>query len=71
MKENFKIEDVDTALIYFDLNTKAGSNIGISRRDRLDMHYLLSIDVSAQVAIMICELDWVGDYIYNDSPLIT
>jgi len=68
MKENFNMEDVDIALIYSDLNTKAGPKIGISRRDRLDMHYLLNIDVPAEVATMIREVYWVGDYIYIDRP---
>jgi hypothetical protein len=45
MKENFNIEDVETALIFFVLNPKAGPKIGISHRGRLDRHRLLDIDV--------------------------
>jgi hypothetical protein len=45
-KENFDFEEVDNALIYFDLNPKACPKIGITRRDdRLGRHRLLGIDV--------------------------
>ena len=68
MKENFNHEDVDAALIYFDLNTKAGPKIGITRRDRLARHRLLNIDVPQDVVDMIEGVDWVGDYVYGERP---
>ncbi len=68
MKENFNQDDVDAALIYFDLNTKAGPKIGITRRDRLAWHRLLNIDVPQYVVDMIEGVDWVGDYVYGERP---
>lgn len=68
MKENFDVKDTDAALIYFDLNPKAGPKIGITRRDRLVRHRLLDIAVPEAVAIMIEEQDWVGDYVYGERP---
>ena len=68
MKENFNIEDVDTALIYFDLNPKAGPKIGISRRDRLARHNLLNIHVPIEIVRMVEDVDWVGDYVYSERP---
>jgi hypothetical protein len=68
MKENFNVEDVDTALIYFDLNPKAGPKIGISRRDRLARHRLLGIDVPEDIVRMIEDVDWVGEYLYSERP---
>jgi hypothetical protein len=68
MKENFNMEDVDAALIYFDLNPKAGPKIGISRRDRLARHNLLHIPVPIEIVRMIEDVDWVGDYVYSDRP---
>jgi hypothetical protein len=68
MKENFNHEDVDAALIYFDLNTKAGPKIGITRRDRLARHRLLNIDVPQDVVDMIEGVDWIGDYVYGERP---
>ena len=68
MKENFNSEHADAALIYFDLNPKAGPKIGITRRDRLARHRLLNIDVPADVVSMIEDVDWVGDYVYGERP---
>jgi hypothetical protein len=68
MKENFNMEDVDAALIYFDLNPKAGPKIGISRRDRLARHNLLRIPVPIEIVRMIEDVEWVGDYVYSDRP---
>ncbi len=68
MKENFNYDDVDAALIYFDLNTKAGPKIGITRRDRLARHRLLNIDVPQDVVDMIEGVDWIGDYVYGERP---
>ena len=68
MKENFNYDDVEAALIYFDLNTKAGPNIGITRRDRLARHRLLDIDVPQDVVVMIEGVDWIGDYVYGERP---
>jgi hypothetical protein len=68
IKENFNYDDVDAALIYFDLNTKAGPKIGITRRDRLARHRLLNIDVPQDVVDMIEGVDWIGDYVYGERP---
>lgn len=68
MKENFNMADADAALIYFDLNPRAGPKIGITRRDRLARHRLLNIDVPDYIASMIRDDDWVGDYVYSERP---
>ena len=68
VKENFDFKEVDDALIYFDLNTKAGSKIGITRRDRLARHKSLGIFVTQNVVNMIEDVDWVGDYVYDERP---
>ena len=68
MKENFNFDDVDAALIYFDLNPKAGPKIGITRRDRLARHRLLNIDVPQDVVDMIEDVAWIGNYIYGERP---
>ncbi len=67
-KENFDVADADAALIYFDLNSKAGPKIGISRRDRLARHKLLNIHVPDDLVHMIENVDYVGDYIYGERP---
>jgi hypothetical protein len=53
MKEKFNMEDMDTALIYFDLNPKVDSKIGISRRDRLARHHMLNVDVHIEIVRVI------------------
>ncbi len=68
MEENFNYEDVDAALVYFDLNTKAGPKIGITRRDRVARHRLLNIDVPQDGVDMIEGVDWVGGYVYGERP---
>ena len=67
-KENFDFKEVDDACIYFDLNTKAGPKIGISRRDRLARHKSLGIFVPQNVMDMIEDVDWVSDYVYGERP---
>jgi hypothetical protein len=68
MKENFDVVDTDAALIYFDLNSKAGPKIGINRRDRLARHILLNIDVPVDLVHMIENVDYVGNYVYGERP---
>jgi len=68
VKENFNLKEVNDALIYFDLSSKVGPNIGISRRDRLARHKSLSIFVPQNVVDMIEDVDWVGDYVYAERP---
>jgi hypothetical protein len=68
MKENFNSEDTDAALIYFDLNPRAGPKIGITRRDRLVRHRLLNIQVPAHLVSIIENEAWVGDYVYGERP---
>ena len=65
-EREFYVEDVDTALIYFDLNPKASPKIGISRRDRLVRHRLLGIDVPEDIVHIIEDVDWVGEYLYSE-----
>ncbi len=67
-KENFNMDDVDAALICFDLNPKAGPKIGTSRRDRLTRHKRLNIDVPVDLVHMIENVDYVGDYVYGERP---
>jgi hypothetical protein len=67
-KENFDIQNTDAALIYFDVNPKAGPKIGITRRDRLARHRLLDIDGPEEIVRMIVDDDWVGDYVYGERP---